>query len=476
MSISIGGLASGLDTNGMIEQMLAIQQQPITRLQEETSAYEVELTTYGSMQGLLESLQSAVEAMDTEGELASYTATSGDTDLFSVSADDDAVAGDYTVTVQQMAKAHKLTSSAFSEEEAVGEGTIHLKVGTADATDIAISADDTIEDVADAINEADVGVTAAVVFDGTNYFLTLAAEETGEDNVINLTVTEAGTASGDPENSDTTGLSRLVYDQGITTNMSNTQSSADAIITVDGVSNIKRSSNVIDDVLQGVTLTLKSAPDAPDNETTLTVSSNASAVKSKINSFVNAYNKVAIFITEAQKYNADTEVAGILMGDATTNSIRNRLENMVTGVVSGTGDFTHLSDIGITLDSEGQLEVDDDILDAALDDNFDEVLQFFTQSTEGSEGVAVEMQEVLDSILNGTDGAITARTKGIQESIDSIEEQIERMQIRNETWEVRTRAQFNSLELLLAEYQSTGDYLTQQITGMQNLNSYISKG
>lgn len=476
MSISIGGLASGLDTNGMIDQMLAIQQQPITRLQQKESGYQVELTTYGSMQGFLDSLQTAVEAIDTENKLASFSASSGDTDLFTVSADDDAVAGNYSVTVQQMAEAHKLTSTAFTESETVGEGTIHLQVGSADVTDIAVSATDTIEDVAQSINDADVGVKAAVVFDGTDYFLTLAAEDTGADNVINLTVTEAGTAGGDPENSDTTGLSRLVYDQGVTTNMANTQTAADAVITVDGVADIHRSSNEINDVIQGVTLNLASAPDAPDNQTTLTVSSNAGAVKSKINSFVNAYNKVATFITEAQKYNADTEVAGILMGDATTNSIRNSLEKMVTGTVSGAGIYTQLADVGITLGSDGQLEVDDDALDAVLDENFDDALQFFTQSTEGSEGIAVGMVETLDGILNSTDGSIASRQDGIQESIDGIQEQIERMQIRNTTWEARTRAQFNSLELLLAEYQATGDYLSQQITGMQNLNSFISKG
>ena len=477
MSLSVGGLASGLDTESIVSQLLSIQQQPSIRLQQEEASYQVELTTYGSMQGLLDSMLTAMEDFDTEGEMLSYSATSGDTDLFSVEADEDADLGSYNLTVEQLAKAHKLTSTAFTEGELVGEGTLHINVGADSVTDIEVSDTDTIDDVAQAINDSDAGVQAAVMFDGTNYFLTLNAENSGLDNVINLTVTEAGTAPGDGVNADTTGLSRLVYDNtvGGTKNLDNTQVPADAIFTIDGVADIHRDSNTIDDVLPGVTLTLNSAPaDAPDNQSTLSVTTSASAVTSKIDAFVNAYNHMLEFIEVGQAYNSDTGVAGILLGDPTTNSVRNSLEHMVSDEVPGVTSFSRLGDLGIAMNSEGRLEVDSDILDTALEDNFDDVIQFFTQSTEGSEGFAVRMVEKLDGILDSTGGVLTARQDGIQSSIDNVQDQIERNQTRLVTWEQRTRAQFNSLELLLAEFQATGDYLTQQIAGMQNLNSYIA--
>lgn len=471
MTISVGGLVSGIDTNSMIEQLLAVQQQPIVKLQNQEAAYQVELTTYGSLQGLLGSLQSALEDLDSESDMTSFSAVSGDTDLFTVSVDDDAVSGSHDITVQQLAEAHKLTSGAFSEDELVGAGTIHLKIGSGSTTDISVSATDTIDDVAQAINDAEVGVQAAVIFDGTDYFFTLATEETGSENVINLTVTD----TDDGNNTDMNGLSRLVYDQGVTTNLANTQSAADSIITVDGVADIHRDSNTIDDVIEGVTLTLESSPAAPDNETTLTVSRDTSAIVSKIDSFVSAYNQVLDFLETAQDYNPDTEVAGILMGDITTNNIRNNLQSNVAATVSGIDSFTRLADLGISLNSvEGQLEVDSETLNSALDDNFDDVLQFFTQSTEGSEGFAVRMVDALDVALDSTTGTLAIRSDGIRESIDSIQEQVERMEMRNLAWETRTRAQFNAMELLLAEYQTAGDYLSQQIMGLQNLNKYVS--
>ena len=85
------------------------------------------------------------------------------------------------------------------------------------------------------------------------------------------------------------------------------------------------------------------------------------------------------------------------------------------------------------------------------------------------------MKDTLYAILRSTDGTIAARTGGIQNSIDGIEDKVEREEMRVLAWETRTRAQFNALEVLLAEYQTTGNYLSQQILGMQNLNNYISK-
>jgi flagellar hook-associated protein 2 len=474
MSISVGGLASGIDTNDVIQQMLKVQQKPIISLHKKEAAYQVELSTFGNLKNVLKNLETSMKSLDSTDDLTRFTARSGDTGLFTVSADKTATAGSYNITVTQMAEAHKLTSSAFAEGEAVGEGTLHLKVGDGSVTDIDVSGTDTLSDVAASINDTGAGVHAAVIFDGTDYFLTLTADDTGADNVINLTATEAGTATGDPENTDTTGLSRLVYDQGVTANMTNTQSAADAIISVDGVNDIHRAGNVIDDVLDGITLTLQSAPAAPDNVTTLSVERSTSPVTASINSFITAYNDVLDFIETHQSYDEATGEAGALLGDYTTNSIRNTLKNMVSDKLSDVGAFEQLTDMGVALNAEGRLELDALTLNNALDDNFEGVLQFFTQTTSGSEGFAVKMMDSLERVLDDKSGSLTARTAGILDSIGDIQDQVESWEARMVTWEERTRAQFNAMELLLAQYQTTGDYLSQQITGLQNFNSYVA--
>jgi flagellar hook-associated protein 2 len=470
MSISVGGLVSGLDTNSMIEQLLELERQPIISLQQKEAAYQVKLSAYGSLKGVLSSLRSTVEALDSVSNLTCFSAVSGNTDLFSVSADETATAGSYDITVQQLAKVHKLASGGFSEAEYVGEGTLHLKVGNGSTTGIDVSATDTIADVARAINDAEAGVRAGVIFDGSGYFLTLAADDTGVENVINVTVTD----TGDSNDTDMNGLSRLVYDLGVIENLSHIQDATDSIITVDGIADIHRDTNVITDVIEGVTLALEFAPAAPDNQTTLTVSRDLGAVVSKITAFVDAYNETIDLFDDYQRYDSATETAGVLLGDTTAKSIHNHLNTLVTGTVSGVESFSHLADLGINLNREGQLEVDSSVLNSALDDYFDDVLQFFTQSTEGSEGFAVRMTDTLDAILSSTQGTLVARTNGIQDSIDDIGDQVERLEMRVLAWETRTRAQFNALEVLLAEYQTTGNYLSQQILSLQNLNNYIS--
>ncbi len=470
MSISVGGLISGLDTNSMISQMLEIQQRPIAILQNREVAYQVELTAYGNLKSVLSGLKSALEGLDATSELTRFSSASADPDLFTAAVGENAAAGTYDIRVQQLATVHKLTSGAFSEDEPVGEGTLHLRVGDGDTTDIAVSAGDTIQDAAQAINDAGAGVRASVVFDGTDYFLALAGRETGAENVIQITVTD----TGDGNATDPDGLSRLVYDQGVTEHLSNTQAAADAIITVDGVADIHRGGNSFDDVLQGVTLNLLSAPAAPDNAATLTVSRDTGAVFGKIKSFVDAYNKVIDVFKGFQGYDAETEQAGILMGDATTNGIRRHLADRITGTVSGVESFSQLADLGISLDSQGRLEIDNSVLDDALDNHFDDVLKFFAQPAAGAEGFAGRMVNALDQMLDSGSGTLAVRTDGIQASIEGITERVERMEIRNQAWESRIRAQFNALETLLAEYQTTGDFLTQQIAGLQNLNNFIA--
>jgi flagellar hook-associated protein 2 len=227
-------------------------------------------------------------------------------------------------------------------------------------------------------------------------------------------------------------------------------------------------------VLDGITLTLQSAPAAPDNVTTLSVERSTSPVTASINSFITAYNDVLDFIETHQSYDEATGEAGALLGDYTTNSIRNTLKNMVSDKLSDVGAFEQLTDIGVALNADGRLELDTLTLNNALDDNFEGVLQFFTQTTSGSEGFAVKMMDSLERVLDDKSGSLTARTAGILDSIGDIQDQVESWEARMVTWEERTRAQFNAMELLLAQYQTTGDYLSQQITGLQNFNSYVA--
>jgi flagellar hook-associated protein 2 len=472
MGISVGGLATGLDTEAIIGQLVELERQPIAKLQSREADYQVQLTTYGSLQGLLNDLKTAATSFANAKDLTGFTASVGNTALLDASAGASAIAGTYNVTVHQLAQNQKLKSTGFTGSTAtVGAGTLHLRVGSSGSTDIAVSATDTVADIATAINDADAGVTATVISDGSQAFLTLTAYDTGADNVINLTATD-----NDGNNTDTSGLSRLVYDAGVTENLTQTQGATDAVIDVDGITGITRASNTISDVIEGVSFTLKTAPDVPDNTTTVTVSRSTGIIRDKLEKFLAAYNQVIDFITEQQKYNAETKAGGPLLGDNTASLIRRQLSNMVTAPLAGlSGSIHSLEDLGVTRNASGQLELsDEDAFTDALANDFAGVVEFFTQTTTNAKGLSARATNTLEDILTPSTGILAGRQDGIQQSIKHLNDEVERKELRVSATEERLRAQFTALESVISQLRSTESFLTQQISGLQNLNTAIA--
>ncbi len=453
MSISVGGLVSGMDTDKIISQLQALQQKPITKLQTQEAAYQVKLTAYSSLQGSLKDVKNAARNLDTVSDITSYAATSSNTSLLTASAERTAVAGSYSVTVNSLAAVHKLTSTGFSPTEAVGEGTIHLKMGSSAAVDISVGASSTISDVAKSINAADTGIYASVINDGTNSFLSLTGKQTGADNVINLTATE-----------DSTGLSRLVYDAGSTESMVQLQGAANADITVDGVTSISRASNTVSDVIGGVSLKLKDL-----GTTTVEVERNDELFSTRLNAFLDAYNGLMDSLNNLQSYDKQTKATGTLFGDSTTRRIQSEVQNLLSNSVSGLpATLSHLTDLGVSTNAAGKLELDSSVFSTQLKDNFDDVVKFFTKTDTGTEGFAVRMATSVEKILDIQGGTLAARTKGIQGSIDGLDKQILTLNSRMTISETRLRTQFSSLEVLLGQYQNTSNSLTSNLDALQS--------
>jgi flagellar hook-associated protein 2 len=470
MSISIGGLVSGMDTDKIITQLQELQKKPITKLQTQEAAYQVKLSAYSSLQGSLKDVKNAAKNLDSVSDITSYSSTSSDTSLLTASAEKTAAPGNYSVTVHSLATVHKLTSTGFSPTGSVGKGTILLTLGSNAPVDIAVGSGSTISDVAKAINAADTGIYASVINDGTNSFLTLTGKQTGSANVIKLTVTEDGT---DPTNlpvglpsadEDTTGLSRLVYDAGGTKNMTQLQGAANADISVDGVAHISRASNTISDVIDGVTLKLKDAGAA-----TVEVERSDELFSTRLKAFLDAYNGMMDSLNNLQSYDKQTKATGTLFGDSTTRRIQSELRNLFSNSVSGLpAELSHLTDLGVSTNEEGKLELDSSVFNAKLKDSFEDVVKFFTKTDKGAEGFAVRMASSVEKILDSKGGMLVARTKGIQGSIDSLDDQIQRLNDRLAISETRLRTQFASLEVLLGQYQNTSSSLTADLEQIQN--------
>lgn len=470
MSFGVSGLMSGLDTESIISQMMTIERRPITLLQQQEAAYQSKISAFGALKGVLGELQTAAAALKKSDLFAGFSASSGNASVLTASASDKAVAGNYQVTVNSLAQAHQVRSSAFTaSSEVVGTGTLTIRVGSNAAVDVTIDGtNNTLAGIAQAINDADTDVTAGVVNDGLgNYYLTLASKETGASNTISLSMADA-----DLVNDDANGLSKLYDDPGAQI-LFETRTADNAKLNVNGI-DVERASNTIDDLLEGVTLTLKTAD--PGKPFAVKVSRDVSSITSKISAFVEKYNNAISSLSTLQSSDPEAGTVGPLQGDSTSRILQMRLESLLSTQVRGIASSVNgLNALGVSADKDGKLSFDSTAFTEAYEANREDVVNFFTQTTEGSEGFALKFDTFLDSYLQKSTGLLVTKQEGLNRSIDHIDERVERIEFRLTKREENLRRQFNSLESLLGQFQNTSGVLSQQLDALSNLSAQISK-
>ncbi len=470
MGIGVSGLMSGLDTDSIISQLMSLEQRPIMLLQQKEAAYQAKITALGVVKSSLSDLQKSVEDLKSSDDFITYETNSSDSDILEASIDGDVQIGNYNITVQSLAKEQHLRGAAFtSSDTAVGTGTLTLKVGSNDSVDIEIDSEhNTLEGIAEAINKADAGVTAGVIYDGTNYYLTLQGHETGSNNTISITMQD-----DDGDSSDNAGLSSIYTDPS-TQSFTETQAASNAVMSVNGIDNIERSSNTFTDLIDGISITLKEAD--PTKTVTVSTSKNYGGLTKKLNDFIKKYNDVIDTVSKQTAYNGGGAAAGTLLGDSSISRISRSLSGMVYEPVSGVDESVNsLSKLGIEIDEEGHLSLDTDKLDKAMEETPNEVISFFTSTDEDNEGFAVKLDNFLDGYLESKTGIITSKEDGLKDSVDDIEDRIESMNVRLSKREENLRKQFLNLELMMAQYQDTASRLDQQLSSISNLNAYIAK-
>lgn len=379
--ISVSGVGSGLDIEGLVTQLVAAEGQPTAlRLDRKEASLQAKLSAFGTLKGGLSSFQDSLSGLKSLSNFNARTATVSDSTFFTASATSEANAGIYDITVSKLAQSHKLASSAFTNStDVVGSGTITFRFGTYDPGETSFTANpdassqsvvidstnNTLEGIRDAINDADIGVRASVINDGIGYRLLLSSASTGADNAIEVTVSD-----DDGNDTDASGLSQLVFTT-TTKNLFTTVSGQDAELTIDGLA-ITRASNTVTEAIEGVTLNLADVGSA-----NLTIELDKAGTRTAIEEFVDSFNELMATMNQLSSFNADTQEAGTLVGDATLRTISNQIRQIL-GAQVGSGLVTSLADIGITTERDGTLQLDSTKLQNALDNNYDDMAAIFT--------------------------------------------------------------------------------------------------
>lgn len=395
MGVSVPGIISGINTTQLIQQLTQAYQAPIDQLKSQVAQENADLTAWGNFKGALSQLQSGMSSLANINSLGQRSATSSDTSVATVSANNAAVPGSYSVAVSALAQAQSMYSTAFAsaDQTAVGTGTIAIQVGTGPATSVAITnSNDTLNGIASAINSANAGVKAAVIYDGSGYRLALTGSKTGAANAFSVTVSGA---SGS--------LSDLNYNA---TTKSMTQSAAaqDAAATVNGIS-VTSSGNAITGAVPGLTLNL-----GQTGSTTVTVQQDVTGVVKAVKSFVTAFNGAMSTINNLTKYDASTGSAGPLLGNPQVQSIRTRMLDAISGFGQGVplgSQYNGLGSVGISINKDGTISLDSGALTTALNNDFSGVAGLFGRigSTTGS---GIDYISASDNTQPGTYGVNVA--------------------------------------------------------------------
>lgn len=452
-SITSTGIGSGLDISGIVQQLVAAEGRPVVaRLGQQEARVQAKLSAFGVLKSSLSEFQTALDSLRDIDSFLARKASTAEGSPYTVSADGTSSPGKYSVEVVQLAQAQKLTSGVFADSDTVvGTGTLQITVG-ADTFGIVVdSNNNTLAGIRDAINVAadNSGVSASIVNADSGSYLILSGDNVGSANSI--TVTQSG---GDG------GLAALEYDPpNLLTSLTESTAAQDSLIRIDGF-DVAGTSNTITGAVQGVTINLLTAD--PGTLVDLTVANDEVAARKSVDQFVNSYNNLVDVFGELASYDSETQVTGPLFGDTTLRAIQSQVRRELSNVVSDIdAGFSTLSEVGISLQLDGKLTVDDSKLTAIMADDFTQLGQLFS----ATDGYAVRIYDVVDSYLS-SNGVLGAREDGLNKQIERITDDRTSLGQRLTSLEARLTRQFNAMDALLGQLNATSNFLSQQLSNL----------
>jgi len=456
-NISFSGVGSGIDTKSIVNALVAAEIAPQKQqLSQRKTTLDAQLSSFGRLKSALSEFQSALDNLKRADRFQVRSANVSNEDRFSATAASNAQPGEYQVTVERLAVSQRLMTAdgAFaSSNTVVGNGSITISTGGAYDPDqgngftVNINPENaTLDDIRRAINNAEgnTSVTASIVNvddtnGGTQARLILTAKETGIANQITIDVTE-GTNPG---------LSAL------TSGITESRAAQDAEITVNGLT-ATRSTNQVADVIQGVTLNLKSAE--PGAEINLNIGTDNSAIEKNVQGFVDAYNKLQNLLKDL----GGKENSG-LRGDSTIRNLSSQVRSLTSSQVVGLNpESSMMAQIGVSINKDGRMSLDKDQLNQSLAQNFNSVATLFTSD----QGIAKRLEGFIKPFTQAG-GLLDNRTESVNTRLRNLTNQQDRLDLREESLFNRLSRQFNAMDSMVAQMNSNGAFLSAQLASMQ---------
>lgn len=449
-TFSVGGLATGMDTNSIIDQLVSLESQPITDIKKQQSNINVQISALADLINSVKALDTAAADLGTNGVFAAKT-TSTNT-AFSATPGTGAAPGRFSVEVNQLATAARWRSSAFASGQSLQSGTLTLTIqgkqyppDDSPTGPIRIEATDTLADVAYKIRTSGAPVSAVALKDSAgDSYLSLSSLATGQPldggADLELSFTADGVVNGQP-----------VYDADTSPGVTH---GTNARVYVDGLE-FERTSNTVNDILPGITLNLtKQAPGAPED---LVIATDGDATKARLQKFVDAYNATMTLVQRQLNVTKDTDRSRTLAGDAAVRDLQSRLQKLIIGKVGDLQGVRTLADIGIKTERNGSLSIKSDVLTSALARDPAAVNALFSTAGTGLADAIHAMAQ--DETKVGT-GVLVADQDGLQKRISDLDDQTAKLQLRIDAFRQNLVNQFTAMETTVSGLKSMGTFLT----------------
>ena len=449
----------------IVDALVGAERVPFeSRMTSKEATLTTDISAVGALKSALESVQESIENLADADNYQQRNVSGGD-NFVSLSSDKTAAVGSYSVEVNALATEHKISSAGFVSDDPVGGGMLTFASGD-NSFDIITSPTDTLSEIRDAINDSDdnESIVATIITGDDGQHLVLSSKETGVENAITIVVAD----SGDSNNTDNSGLSRLAYQPdnslpNFAANLTEVQAASDAQITIDGTLTATSATNTFTNVIDGIDITAKKIHDVDDDLSKAKVTENNSNITTGLNSFIESYNSLREL---ADNLGSSGESGtGAMAGDSLLRGVMGKIrQELGSSFDAGNGTSLSLSEMGIRADRYGVLSLDSEDLNSFIDDNVDGVQQFFV-GTDAAPGFAQSMDDLM-SFYTDSDGLIQNRIDSRQSQLEQLDDDKLAFSSKMESLEARLLAQYNAMDLLVSQLNNTSSYVQAQLENM----------
>ncbi|PMV23461.1 MULTISPECIES: flagellar filament capping protein FliD [unclassified Pseudomonas] len=457
---TITGVGSGFDTQAIVKSLVDAERAPKqAQINLQSQKATTQLSSIGKIQAALDAFRGALTSMGTDNSFSGLTGTSSDEKVATMTANQGAASGSFSLVVNQLATPSKLSTKSFTggQSTVVNSGTTPTTLTISQSGknfDLKVPAGATLQQVRDSINSqfGTAGLSANILTDSNGSRLILTSTNAG----VGSDLTMSGNS-------------------GIDTGYTVVSEPKNAKYTIDGIA-AESKTNSITDAVSGVSIKLLSVSplttpsdtaSTARNALTISVSTSTTALKSGVKGFVDTYNallKAMNAETKVTKDAAGNSVAATLTGDSTMRTLQAAIRNEFNAL-SGNGTLKSLAQFGVTTDRDtGALSIDAKQWDKAVLTNAADINSIFS----GKTGLLARLTAATDGYAKATTGILATRSTSLSDSLKDLNKQQVALDERLTTMQDSLTRKYTAMDTLVAQLRQQSSSILGTLSALSN--------